>query len=43
MSIVNFRAYANPRTGTRLSGYINVTGEYAMFTELPPAALKDFG
>lgn len=36
-------AYANPRTRMRLAGYINVIGDYTLFTDLPPAALKDFG
>jgi CubicO group peptidase (beta-lactamase class C family) len=35
--------YANPRRGTRLSGYINVMGEYALFTGMAPAGRKDLG
>ena len=34
-------AYANPRNRARFAGYINVMGDYTLYRDLPPAALKD--
>ena len=34
-------AYANPRQKTRFSAYINVMGDYTLYGDFPPAAVKD--